>query len=376
MLAGAVGSCGARSALLPSEEPCAALGETRPCSDACGDGQQRCEDGIWQECEVEITSRACSDPCGAGVQQCERGSWKSCVVPPAERPCEDPCGTGTQRCEQGRWLRCEAPLATRACTGTCGEGEQSCRDGRWEPCEVPPVRVPCASICGAGEEICERGAWRACNAPQPKPPKLLSIIRDFQESHPDFELPLMGDSFEPGLVEFELGPNDKPTFSGKPGARSITSGSTFAQWYNDVPLVNLAKQIDLQLAPSDENPGLFLFSDDDFFPIDGELYGNERFNHNFHFTLEASTRFQYVGGETFSFSGDDDMWVFINRRLAIDLGGTHRRLSATVELDEAAERLGLVLGETYPLHFFFAERHTVESHFRVETSISEPGSCD
>ena len=36
----------------------------------------------------------------------------------------------------------------------------------------------------------------------------------------------------------------------------------------------------------------------------------------------------------------------------------------------------LVIGEVYPLHFFFAERHTIESNFTIQTSIAEPGSCD
>lgn len=375
-IACALGSCGARSPLVPGEEPCAIQGEERPCSDACGLGTQRCEEGLWQACEVETSARACRNACGSGQQSCDDGTWSECVVPLAVRPCDDACGTGTEVCEDGRWLECQVPVATRPCSDSCGSGQQTCRGGAWETCEVEPVRVPCSSICGAGEEVCEGGTWRACNAPQPKPPKLLTIVRDFKESHPDFELSLFGNFFEPGLVRFDLGPDDKPLFAGKPGARSVTSAGNFAQWYNDVPLVNQAIQIDLQLAPSNEQPGLFVFSDDDFFPIDDQLFGNERFSHNFHFTLEASTQFQYVGGEMFSFSGDDDMWVFINRRLAIDLGGIHTRLAATVRLDEEATRLDLTRGETYPLHFFFAERHTFASHFKIETSISEPGSCD
>jgi fibro-slime domain-containing protein len=78
----------------------------------------------------------------------------------------------------------------------------------------------------------------------------------------------------------------------------------------------------------------------------------------------------------FRFTGDDDMWVFVNRRLAIDLGGLHTPRSASVELDSIALGHGLVVGETYPLHFFFAERHTIESNFTIHTSIAEPGSCD
>jgi hypothetical protein len=40
-----------------------------------------------------------------------------------------------------------------------------------------------------------------------------------------------------------------------------------------------------------------------------------------------------------------------------------------IELDNEAARLGLVPGETYAMDIFHAERHTVESNFRIETTI-------
>jgi fibro-slime domain-containing protein len=187
---------------------------------------------------------------------------------------------------------------------------------------------------------------------------------------------------ELGIVEFELGPDDKPVYQSRtPRTRSTTGKDNFDQWYrdadpNDPDPVNLAQRIDLQLAPSEAIPGFFVYHDDDFFPIDDQLFGNDFRIHNYHFTLEARTSFQYLGGERFSFTGDDDMWVFINRRLAIDLGGLHEPRSASVELDVIAGSHGLVPGVVYPLHFFFAERHTIESNFNIETSIADPGSCD
>jgi fibro-slime domain-containing protein len=240
---------------------------------------------------------------------------------------------------------------------------------------VPRFALFCQSVCGGGEEVCENGVWAACNAPQPKPPELRATIRDFNASHPDFELPLSGDQSESGIVAYELGEDDKPVYAGGSG-RTTSGPENFDQWYRDVEGVNLPSAIALELTPSAGDASMFVYDNRQFFPIDDQLFGNERRAHNFHFTLEASTSFQYIGGEVFRFQGDDDMWVFINRRLAIDLGGIHSSKSAQVILDERAAELELVPGETYSLHFFFAERHTNQSNFTIETSIAEPGSCD
>ena len=70
-------------------------------------------------------------------------------------------------------------------------------------------------------------------------------------------------------------------------------------------------------------------------------------------------------------SSDDDLWVFINGRLAIDLGGVHGQMSEEANLDALSSYLGITTGNKYTLDFFFAERHTVESHFRIETTIDD-----
>jgi fibro-slime domain-containing protein len=298
-----------------------------------------------------------------------------CAKGGAERRCANECGAGVQICRDGFWQACEVPLATRACSDGCAEGEQSCSEGAWQACVVPLVQQDCSSVCGTGHRTCRDGVFGKCDAPLPKPPQLKATIRDFTAAHPDFE-ENFGDIIDRDIVRDLLGMDDTPVYAPVSQTRTTTGQLDFDQWFHDSPPINETAPLDLQLSASKEDPGSFEYSNDFFFPIDGQLFGNEGRMHNYHFTLQASTRFQYHGGEVFSFAGDDDMWVFVNRRLAINLGGTHRRTSAKIALDEIAASHGLILGEFYPLHFFFAERHTVSSTFALRTTIADPGSCD
>ncbi len=298
-----------------------------------------------------------------------------CSSEGAERACQDGCGTGAQLCRDGAWSKCDVAAVTRSCSDGCGSGSQSCVDGRWNGCLVPLVLRDCRSSCGPGHETCQSGKWGACDAPQPRPPQLKATIRDFSPTtHPDFEADYPS-GLDKSIVAQTLGADETPDYAGMPRTETTSGLANFQSWYHDAPL-NMAAPLDLQLMPANDDPGLFVYDNHAFFPIDKQLLGNEGRSHNYHFTLQASTSFEYRGGEVFSFAGDDDMWVFINRKLAIDLGGLHSTLSAKIQLDDFAGAAGLMRGGVYPLHFFFAERHTVASNFTLRTSIAEPGSCD
>jgi fibro-slime domain-containing protein len=191
---------------------------------------------------------------------------------------------------------------------------------------------------------------------------LTGTVRDFMTSHPDFEGAI---GAETGIVGTTLGVDGKPVYAGGAGTATTSGAANFDQWYRDVSGVNLSKSHSITLAETSPGSGIYEYSSGAFFPIDGELFGNEGNSHNYHFTYEIHTTFTYQAGQTFSFSGDDDVWVFINNKLAVDLGGVHGAMSGSTDLDT----LGLTAGNTYAFDFFFAERHLSESNFRMQTSI-------
>ena len=204
---------------------------------------------------------------------------------------------------------------------------------------------------------------------------LRGVIRDFHDStkvagaNPDFEVTPPNDVVVHGLVNPTITPGGKPTLSATaPAAGMIKSAATFGQWYTDTPGANFSIGQDFVLAAQPD--GSFVFDNGAYFPIDGLGFGNEDNPHNYHFTTELHASFSYDGGEVFTFRGDDDVWVFVNGKLAFDIGGVHSACTATIDFDARAAELGITKGNAYAIDFFQAERHLTGSNFRIETTIA------
>jgi fibro-slime domain-containing protein len=252
---------------------------------------------------------------------------------------------------------------------------------------------------------------------------LTGIIRDFRSDHPDFECTKSGYTdphgkdcgpWDPqivGPIGSPIGPNRKPSFA-QPNKTPSTNGpSEFDQWFNDVAGVNMSQDLRLDLLSTQS--GSFVYDTNRFFPIDGKLFDADPNNpdrgkhidddgvaRNYHFTYELHTTFKYEPGSVFTFRGDDDVFVYIDDKLVVNLGGIHVALQGKVDLDAkrlevtapegspnldldaslgftesiqggvaASLPLDLVVGQEYTLDFFFAERNCCGSNFRMETNL-------
>jgi fibro-slime domain-containing protein len=249
--------------------------------------------------------------------------------------------------------------------------------------------------------------------------ELTGVVRDFRDrqvagGHPDFNIePEGGLGVYQGIVANELDSYGNPVFASR-GSKCVTqardaqnrsiigpkpyisprqgdhagvvnpvatgavdSADSFCSWYEDVFGTNASGLLSIELH---RQPGtkVYVFDDEldtQFVNMEGFYNPNGKFpnaqggNKNWSFTYELETSFIYRQGtgQVFTFAGDDDLWVFVDGKLVIDLGGVHDVTCQSIDFDRLA---WLEDGKEYPLKVFFAERNKPQSNFRIETTLN------
>jgi fibro-slime domain-containing protein len=393
--------CGADCQIAPGYL-CAPAGQ-RCVAAKCGDGivagVEACDDGN------DAAADGCSDACMIETGFACPTAGKAChktVCNDGVREGTEPCDDGNQVVGDGCTPFCEVEpdCSAGACHSRCGDGlmlpddHEECDDGNTKDHDG----------CSAD---CKIEAGYQCELQTGMLPDTLAVpvtYRDFISlpasgamRHPDFEK-FHGDYATPNLVMPALDDKGKPHWSGICGAASapypstdpktgtcpynqqMTTAANFDQWYNDVPGVNVSKVTRMMLA-YDSAAHVYKINTGAFYPWDNDAHswvaqGKETLKsvnsvgHNFGFTSEVRTYFEFhldaARPQLLSFDGDDDVWVFINRKLAVDIGGLHQSRNGKVTLDSAtATKLGLEEGKIYEMALFHAERHTSASNFNL-----------
>lgn len=260
------------------------------------------------------------------------------------------------------------------------------------------VPTYCALIFGAATVMAQ---------PRPAEVSVTAKVRDFKEispsdtagAHPHFNNQNGCSSQELGVfsVKSDLavsGESRTPVLMDSlPStlAKCYSPKDRFADWFMDKPGVNRAFTVDMRFQWN-EGKGTYTFGDKTFFPIDdggaytpvtpgettfghlqtGTVEGVDVSKHNYGFTMELHTLFTYTEGQgqMVEISGDDDIWLFLNGKRVVDLGGVHQLQTATVNLDSLKSALGLESGKSYSFDFYFAERHTASSSCTISTNLA------
>ena len=376
----------------------------RPCTPHCGDSLRV----AGEQCDPPSVGHGCSAACqvepGFVCDSSTAGSGSKCRA----TVCGDGKKEGTEACDDGNTVDGDGCSATCTFEPDCSTGQclSKCGDGmKLAPEQCDDGNTTDGDGCSS---TCKFESGFVCNDSSSDPPAKLNLkvtYRDFislpvtgATRHPDFEA-FWGDDITPLLVKTTLSAAGKPIMDGRcvtatktticPMGQELTTSANFDQWYTDVPNVNIDLPGALLLPRLADGSYVFDSANVGFYPIDGKGWTappikenngtadatvNDGKMHNFGFTTEIHYFFQYRGGELLTFSGDDDVWIFVNRMLALDLGGLHPPEQRTLDVDANAAALGLSVGGLYEIALFHAERHTAGSNFKLTLTGFAPTS--
>ena len=99
-----------------------------------------------------------------------------------------------------------------------------------------------------------------------------------------------------------------------------------------------------------------------------EVSGKQNGGRNLHFCTESHANFRFRKGLKFSISGNDDIWVFVDNKLAIDIGGTHLAAPGYIDMDKFLPNAEI--GKYYDIDIYTCNRRSTSSDLKINANFT------